>query len=105
MDSRPPGGTLILKIAVGASSDLVEEVATAVARGYLPRIGDDRAIPIDVRLLVASGPALEPVAGLTRFELPPLADPDVPAILEMVMRASEPSFGDRACISMPRHGG
>lgn len=74
MDGRPPGGTLILKVAVGASRDLVEEVATAVARGYLRQIGDDRAIPIDIRLLVASGPALEPVVGLTRFELPPLAD-------------------------------
>lgn len=82
------GGTLILRAAPGAARELVEEVAEATRRGRSRRAGGERAASTDVRLLLASGPEMDAIPGLARFELPPLAArrEDVPAVLEMIMR-------------------
>lgn len=82
------GGSLILRVADRAPAELIEEVADSVRRGRLRRIGDRATAPLDVRLIVASGPQVAAIPGLIHFEIPPLAEraEDVPTVLEMVIR-------------------
>jgi len=83
------GQTLVLNCAQGTPSDLVRDVAEAVRRGRARPIGGERAYPINVRLVVASGQDLQPMPGLTYVSLPRLADrpEDVFSVLDQVLRS------------------